>query len=228
MDAPPQPLCLLVRVAGEAPAAAAWSPEARTSWWSEAFPEALRDQERAGGRLLGTWRSDWASDFQFFFAVEYPDLAALEAGAETLRSAGFFRNVVSSRLLGQRWKGEPGWDADRWAAGAPATLGGVLFYRISESLYTLTPEQMAARHDRRRERLDDGVDRLLAAGGRRIGAYFSEWSSEWHLFVLYEFPHLDALARFNADLPERHGYIDYDLDYLIGRRMPSDTLIPRM
>jgi hypothetical protein len=221
------PLCLLVRVRGEAPLMAALDQEQRQRWWTSTLPDALRALSEVGAIAVGYWRCDWSSDDLFYFAHEYANIDALEAGVEALRRAGFFRYLESSRLLGQRWAGEPGWNSEQWKEqGRQAALGGILYYRYSESLYTLTDSEIAERHKQRSSRLARDIDGLVARGGRRIAGYFCEWSSEFHLFVLYEFPDLAAAAGFNAELPERHGYIDYDIILTLGRRIDGPAALP--
>ena len=78
------------------------------------MPAALKSLSAVGGRSLGYWRSDWASDYDFFFAHEYPDVESLQKATCLLRKGGFFRYLASTRVLGQRWGGEPGWKADQW------------------------------------------------------------------------------------------------------------------
>lgn len=221
-------LGLLTRIGGESATFARLGDSEQERWWREGLPEALSAVERSGGRTLGLWRSTWASDWHYYLAHEFPDLATLEAGIEQLRTAGFFRYLTTSRLFGPRWGGEPGWDADKWATSqSHAPFGGVLYYRISESLYTLSAEEISRRHDARRAQLNEAVAGVLAGGGQRLGSYFCEWTSPWHLYVVYEFASLADVAAFNAALPERHGYLDYDLDFLLGKRLASFDEIVR-
>lgn len=228
MPEPERPLGLIVRVGEETASFGAMPAERQERWWREDLPRALTSVETAHARLMGIWRTTWASDWHYLIAWEFRDLAALEAASEMLGSAGFWRNLRTARLLGRRWGGEAGWDADKWPAGQThAPLGGMMVYRISESLYTLTAEDITKRHGERRRILDAAVAGVLASGGQRLGSYFCEWSSEWHLAVLYEFADLHALETFNLALPERHGYIDYDLLYVVGRRLGGVSEISR-
>jgi len=219
------PLCLLILTRAETAAFARLDARRQRTWWERTLPTAITHLERQGARRVALARTTWSSEWHHVLVLEFDDLPALERGVDALGDAGLFRHLDTVRIVGRRWGGEAGWDADRWRSrAAHAQLAGVLFYRISESLYTLTPEEMTARHDRRRALLNRAVDDLVAAGGQRLGAYFTEWSSEWHLIVAYEFPDLAALEAFNRAMPERHGYLDYDVVFIVGDRIEPQEL----
>ncbi len=223
-----RPLGLLTRIAGETAEFASLEPERKVAWWRDELPAALRGIDADGGRTVALWSTTWSSDWHYVLAHEFRDGPALERAAERLRNAGVYRHLRTSRILGRRWGGEPGWDADKWqASDRHAPFGGVLFYRIHESLYTLSETDIQRRHGERRRILDAAIAELIRAGGQRLGSYFCEWSSEWHLYVLYEFPDLAAAETFNAGLPERHGYLDYDIVFVLGRRLADPAQLTR-
>jgi hypothetical protein len=231
-----QPFGLLTRISGETAAFAALAPAEQERWWRETLPAALRSIEKHGVRTQGIWRTSWSSDYHYCIAQEVRDIAAVEAAAAELGDAGFFRYLQSSRILGRRWGGEPGWDPDKFKARADsnAPYGGVLIYRIMDALHTLDRLQYQQRSFERIAILDRAVNDLIRKGGQRVGSYLTEWSSEWHLYVVYEFPDIPALEAFNAALPEHNGwfpernlYMDYDIVWTIGRRVdPKDLARP--
>ena len=182
---------------------------------------------------MALWDSMWASDWPYTLAYEFPNLAVLKEAMQILKANRFFRYVSSSRLVGERWVGETGWDADKWpVASTRSQLGGVLYYKSSESLYTFSLDEVEQRSDERRARLDEAISALLASGGQRLGSYLAEWSSEWHLFVLYDFVDLGVLKRFNESLPDRliplrKSYVDYGVVLQIGTTLTELTQITR-
>lgn len=229
-----RPLGLLTRVIGETAAFARLEPKQQERWWSTELPKAFRSLERNGGRTVGIWRTSWTSDYHYVIAHEFRDVAALEDASGVLREAGFYRYLRTSRILGRRWGGEPGWAPEKFRVREDRRppLGGVLIYRIMDALESLTRLQYQQRSFERIAILERAVNELIARGGQRLGAYLCEWSSEFHLYVLYEFPDLPALETFNASLPERNGffpernmYMDYDILWTFGRLTPPGEIV---
>lgn len=224
---------MVLRIGSEMAHLAQLSVAAQEGWWSEVLPDALQRIEGEGARRVGLWNCTWSSDWHYTLAYEFADLRALRGAIEILRSANFFRYVTSSRLMGERWVGELGWNADKWeVTQGRSPLGGVLYYKINESLYTLSIEELAHRSSERTALLDRAVTGLIDAGGQRLGSYFCEWSSEWHLFVVYDFADLEALKHFNNSLPDRlipmrKNYVDYNVVLHIGTSLTELTDIRR-